>query len=223
MGVAMPGGHHKAPWKRWDYRGGDLCAEMFSAAIKLAQPALEPAGRLLEVGCAEFDWLAVAEQSWPMMQLTGIDTRGCRGGHAADVRDRSLFGHWSFDTVVSVSAIEHVGLGHYGDPIDADGDILAMQNMRHWVKPDGWCYIDVPYAPVYHVQDTSHREYDNLALVCRLRVGLIAGGWYERWRGYATTSAPRVMHATYEAAAVTKQHPDELVCVCLWLQSSPGN
>lgn len=222
-GTANPNGHQKGPWRQWHYPGGDLCAEMFTAAIRLAQPPLKATGRLLEVGCAEFDWLSVAEHSWPGMDLTGLDTRGYSGrsgarGLTQDVRTWVPDVGNAFDTIVSISAIEHIGLGHYGDPVDPDGDIVAMANMRRWLAPDGWCYLDVPYAQAYHVQDTSHRIYDESQLQARL-----LPGWTVRWRGYAPTNEPRVMSPTYTDAAARKASPDTLVCVCLWLQSSPEN
>jgi len=36
-----------------------------------------------------------------------------------------------FDMVMSISSIEHDGLGRYGDPIDPTGDFKAMENVRN--------------------------------------------------------------------------------------------
>jgi hypothetical protein len=49
-----------------------------------------------------------------------------------------------FDAAISISSFEHDGLGFYGDPIDPDGDLKAMANMRKIVKPGGLMYFCVP-------------------------------------------------------------------------------
>jgi hypothetical protein len=71
--------------------------------------------------------------------------------------------------VCSLSAIEHIGLGRYQDPLDPDGDIKTMQKVREWLKPGGWCYFDVPYTPEgYCFYDTNKcRCYDDHALLER--------------------------------------------------------
>jgi len=66
----------------------------------------------------------------------------------------------SFDVVTSVSTIEHVGLGIYGDKEDVDGDIKGMTMLRKYLKPKGLMILTVPFgrpAIVYPL----HRIYDN--------------------------------------------------------------
>ena len=43
----------------------------------------------------------------------------------------------SFDLTVSYSGIEHDGLGRYGDPVNPDGDISALREMRLLTSPGG--------------------------------------------------------------------------------------
>jgi SAM-dependent methyltransferase len=43
----------------------------------------------------------------------------------------------SVDCVVSLSSIEHFGLGRYGDPFDPDGDRKAMAEMVRVIRPGG--------------------------------------------------------------------------------------
>ena len=129
-----------------------------------------PGMRVLEIGCCEADWLHGAHAAWPDIDLVGIDTRapdvvdgdGMVTRRRADARDPELFPAESFDAIVSLSAIEHVGLGHYGDPLDPDGDTTAIAHAWRWLKPGGWLYFDVPYDPTgYRVQGTEYRVYDN--------------------------------------------------------------
>jgi SAM-dependent methyltransferase len=43
----------------------------------------------------------------------------------------------SFDAVVSLSSIEHFGLGRYGDALDLDADRIAAAEMRRVLRPGG--------------------------------------------------------------------------------------
>lgn len=172
----------------WPATVGDSCGQFFTTALRTCRPELEPDARVLEIGCCEYDWLHTATERWPSMTFTGIDwrtyKRAIRGTVVkGDVRVYP-FAPGSFDWIVSISALEHVGLGHYSnDPKDADGDAVALRNAWTWLAPGGWLYFDVPYNPArYEVVGTSHRIYDDAAIETRLRQGL---GWVPRWSGVA--------------------------------------
>jgi hypothetical protein len=49
-----------------------------------------------------------------------------------------------FDVALSLSTYEHSGLGRYGDPIDPDGDLLAMNELKKIVAPEGLAFVAVP-------------------------------------------------------------------------------
>lgn len=175
-------------------RGLDSCGDFFLTALEAANPSIPADARVLEVGCSEFDWLFYAKDSWPRMQFSGVDWRGRRQIDGIDIRQANalqpdLFPAESFDWIVSISAVEHFGLGHYNDdPADPDGDTHIVSNMMRWLKPGGWLYFDVPFQPSgYQVVDTSHRQYDQDALFMRLWVEGLAGAkarakWH--WTGY---------------------------------------
>ena len=38
----------------------------------------------------------------------------------------------------------HDGLGRYGDPLNPDGDLSAVREMRALLKPRGWLLLGVP-------------------------------------------------------------------------------
>ncbi|MHC4638201.1 MAG: DUF268 domain-containing protein [Planctomycetota bacterium] len=64
-----------------------------------------------------------------------------------------------FDMAFSISSFEHDGLGRYGDPIDADGDLKAMRNVRENVlKKDGLLFLSVPIG-VDTIVWNAHRIY----------------------------------------------------------------
>lgn len=190
----------------WPDRCGDGCGEFFGACLAQAQPDVPDTARCLEIGCAEWDWLDVAATSWPTMTLLGIDWRcgnnvrhdGRVTTQQADTRDGNLFAPGSFDLITSISAIEHVGLGHYShDPIDPDGDTKAIANAFTWLKPGGWLLFDVPYDRTgYRVHGTEYRVYDDGAIWDRLWVEpLVRAKGKARWKGtfYATAGLPHVL------------------------------
>ncbi|MBK9443387.1 MAG: DUF268 domain-containing protein [Comamonadaceae bacterium] len=75
-----------------------------------------------------------------------------------------------FDCGVTISALEHDGLGRYGDPIDPLGDLKTMQSYKKIIARGGLMYLSVPVG-----QDAvcwnSHRIYG------RYRLPMLLDGW----------------------------------------------
>jgi hypothetical protein len=63
-----------------------------------------------------------------------------------------------FDCGVTISALEHDGLGRYGDPIDPLGDLKTMRSYKQIIKPGGLMYLSVPVGQDALVWN-SHRIY----------------------------------------------------------------
>tara|TARA_Y100000592_G_scaffold15326_2_gene22352 strand:- start:2401 stop:3246 length:846 start_codon:yes stop_codon:yes gene_type:complete len=74
------------------------------------------------------------------------------------------------DTAISISSFEHDGLGQYGDPLDPNGDLKAMQRMKDTVKKDGILYLAVPIG-MDRIDWNVHRVYG------RLRLPMLLEGW----------------------------------------------
>ena len=65
----------------------------------------------------------------------------------------------SIPSASSVHALEHFGLGRYGDPIDPDGHVKALRALGRIVELRGDLYIGVPVGrPV--VEFNAHRILD---------------------------------------------------------------
>ncbi|GAA4456203.1 hypothetical protein GCM10023189_25050 [Nibrella saemangeumensis] len=63
------------------------------------------------------------------------------------------------DSVSSLHAIEHFGLGRYGDPIDINGHIKALDTIYEILKPGGTFYFSSPIGPQGIVYN-AHRVFD---------------------------------------------------------------
>ncbi len=154
--------------------GDDLCLGFWAKAWSEGWCSFPPGAHVLEIGCAEADWQTPMLAVRPDLTITGLDWRTCdRPGTfvKADVMNPDLFPPESFDAIVSVSAIEHVGLGAYdADPLEPAGDMIAMMNAHLWLKAGGWMYLDVPYRDTYAVHK-GYRAYDEAALAERLYPG----------------------------------------------------
>jgi len=64
-----------------------------------------------------------------------------------------------FDVGFSISSFEHDGLGRYGDPVNPDGDIKAMQNAKKMIKKDGILFLAVPCNQMDVLVYNAHRIY----------------------------------------------------------------
>ena len=164
--------------------GGDLCLGFWKEIWDAGTVQFPQGATVLEIGCAEADWLTPMKAERRDLELIGLDWRTCErpGGTVVkgNVMDASLWPGETFDAIVSVSAIEHVGLGSYdNDPQDRYGDTKAMQHACDWLKPGGWMYLDIPYRPhgPYEV-NSNFRAYDEENLQKRL----IVPGFREEYR-----------------------------------------
>ncbi len=68
-----------------------------------------------------------------------------------------------FDFALSYSNFEHDGLGRYGDPLDPQGDIKAMAEIRSMLVAGGHLALAVPVGPDC-ISMNGHRRYGNLRL-----------------------------------------------------------
>jgi SAM-dependent methyltransferase len=87
----------------------------------------------------------------PRIRLPGLE---CRAGDLLSLPMED-------DSVPSLSCmhvIEHIGLGRYGDALDAEGDHKALAELRRVVAPGGSLLIAVPVGRP-RVAFNAHRVY----------------------------------------------------------------
>jgi len=63
------------------------------------------------------------------------------------------------DSISCLHAIEHFGLGRYGDPIDPEGHIKGFRNILRMLKPGGSLYISFPIGKANEVHFNAHRVF----------------------------------------------------------------
>jgi SAM-dependent methyltransferase len=63
------------------------------------------------------------------------------------------------DSISCLHAIEHFGLGRYGDPIDPNGHKKGFNNMLRMLKPGGIFYISFPIVNQNEVHFNAHRIF----------------------------------------------------------------
>jgi hypothetical protein len=64
----------------------------------------------------------------------------------------------SCDSLSSLHALEHFGLGRYGDPIDYNGHLKGFENMYNILKSGGAFYFSVPIGE-QRIEFNAHRVF----------------------------------------------------------------
>jgi len=194
----------------WPLTSTDVCLRLFLQCQHSWQMPFLPGQTILEVGCAEANWLEMASKSVPNLTLWGVDPRPCRRpgmvirGDVRDLTQIATFPAGQLDWVVLVSALEHIGLTHYGDPAFSDGDVTTLGLAASWLKPGGHLYFDVPWHPGQGDSihgDTAYRVYDDA------RITRLAEGWVinqTAWSGVKETST-MLLATRPEAAQMPEQ------------------
>lgn len=99
-------------------------------------------------------------------QIDVMDVRDLNStGHSnisfikADLMNKDSAQNNITDSISCLHAIEHFGLGRYGDPIDPKGHIKGFNNILRMLKPDGILYISFPIGKDNEVHFNAHRVF----------------------------------------------------------------
>jgi SAM-dependent methyltransferase len=124
-----------------------------------------PPARVLDLGCAE------SSNSLEMASLgfdvVGVDLRPLPLQHPnfrmliADIGNLPL-PDASFDVVVSLSTIEHVGLDWYTPSPDGTSDHKVIAEVKRLLKPGGRFLLTIPFGQ--HIVTPVHRVYNRAML-----------------------------------------------------------
>ena len=64
----------------------------------------------------------------------------------------------AYDSISSLHVIEHFGLGRYGDPIDYNGHLKAIENITKILAPGGLFYFSTPIGR-QRIEFNAHRIF----------------------------------------------------------------
>jgi SAM-dependent methyltransferase len=117
----------------------------------------------------------------------------------ADLYDPELRFDEPFDLVLSISTIEHLGLGRYGDVAQEAGDRLGVERLWSFVRPGGRLLASVP-AGRPAIQ-RGYRVYDE-ARIRSVFPGILEIHWFKKDQRpgvWARTTAAAIMNIDYGA------------------------
>jgi 2-polyprenyl-3-methyl-5-hydroxy-6-metoxy-1,4-benzoquinol methylase len=128
---------------------------------------------------------------------------------AADLYDPGLRFDELFDSIISVSTIEHLGLGRYGDVTRKDGDRAGVDRLWSFLRPGGRLLASVPAGKPavqrgYRVYNET-RLYDVFPRIAEIR-------WFKkehRFGAWLPSNAGAVAELVY--GEPHGQLPDEAV------------
>lgn len=126
-------------------------------------------GPVLDVGCcASRVPVALASRGF---SVVGIDVQPYPHAHPnlrvvrADAM-RMPFASGVFAAALAVSTVEHIGLGHYGDPARTRGDLAAVGEIARVLRPRGRLLLTVPFGVAE--ENDFQRVYDPAGLAALL-------------------------------------------------------
>ncbi len=85
------------------------------------------------------------------------------------------------ESLSCLHALEHFGLGRYGDPIDAQGYLNGLANMVNMLKRGGTLYLSIPIG-LERVEFNAHRIFNPSAFVkiaAQYGLTLTEFAWFE--------------------------------------------
>lgn len=62
------------------------------------------------------------------------------------------------DSLSCLHALEHFGLGRYGDPVNCDGHLVGLNNLYKMLKKGGTFYFSAPIGP-QRIEFNAHRVF----------------------------------------------------------------
>jgi len=86
------------------------------------------------------------------LRLSGLETE------SIDLMSLS-FASNSIQSLSCMHVVEHIGLGRYGDALDHDGDLTAINELKRVLAVNGRLLFVVPIGSRSHIQFNAHRVY----------------------------------------------------------------
>lgn len=105
-----------------------------------------------------FSDVSMLEPRWPDNLRLNISEVGSLASFKGEAQSLP-FENDRFDLITCLHAMEHFGLGRYGDTLDAQGDVRGLTEFKRVLYPDGRIILSVPSAKVSRLDWPSQRVY----------------------------------------------------------------
>ncbi len=152
----------------WGKEGGTTRSEYFWQDLLVARriAAAQPETHV-DVGSRVDGFVAhvAAFREIEVVDIRPVTTKipGVRFRQADLMSDRTEM-HGCCDSLSCLHALEHFGLGRYGDPVDPRGYEQGLQNMARLLRIQGIFYLSVPIG-IERVEFNAHRVFDPRTIV----------------------------------------------------------
>ena len=146
-------------WRRNFFKGKIFISERI-VEYPVILRWLRSQGKVLDIGCVSSRLpMQLASMGY---EVYGIDVRDYPLHHPNFHFQKTDLFLWKpdkkFDAIILLSALEHFGLGAYGDMKEEDADKKAIQLITQWLNPHGQLLVSVPFGK-YGITK-KHRVYD---------------------------------------------------------------
>ncbi|MEA2067219.1 MAG: DUF268 domain-containing protein [Thermotogota bacterium] len=136
-------------------------------------------------------------------EVTGLDLRPYPFTHPNFMFIQTDILGWDppreeYDCAISVSTIEHVGLGGYGDPTSSKGDKIAVQKLLASLKSGGKLIVTVPFGKFAVERNMRIYNYEKL---CELIPNINVARFFfkpNRYGSWTETSWSEINNLEYE-------------------------
>lgn len=115
----------------------------------------------------------------------------------------------SVSSLSCMHTVEHVGLGRYGDPIDPEGDLTAMAELKRVLAVGGSLLFVVPVGKP-KIMFNAHRIYSYEQVI-----NYFSGLRLQEFTLIPEKSGPPILNASPERVA-----QEEYACGCFWFIKS---
>jgi hypothetical protein len=121
-----------------------------------------------------YEGLCIAEESSEIV-VSEYNVPQCRDTRISYLHVNDI--NRKFDVILSISSVEHDGLGRYGDEINPSGDIEAMSKIINSMHDDSVLFLSVPIGKD-KIEWNAHRIYG------RIRLPMLLNGLKVVWSSF---------------------------------------
>ncbi len=116
----------------------------------------------------------------------------------------------SISCMSCMHVIEHIGLGRYGDPLDPEGDVKAINELKRVLKPGGNLILVTPVGK-QRVQWNAHRIYNFDYISSFFKEGYVI-------KEFALIPDDALKTGIKYNTALEEINAQEYGCGCWWIQ-----